>query len=143
MAENTSRQQWIDRYVREELTVEEITEFEEALMESSVMQSELEAVLGLREALLHEPDVIAQKPTGHSALLLDIELNSVSRQQQALDFTLVDEAGAVVLSWNAAVGPDGHVDALLNSEEVPASRLRLDISAEDGQVLDQRLLEFR
>jgi hypothetical protein len=75
--------------------------------------------------------------------LLDIELNSVSRQQQALDFTLVDEAGAVVLSWNAAVGPDGHVDALLNSEEVPASRLRLDISAEDGQVLDQRLLEFR
>jgi tryptophan 2,3-dioxygenase len=90
MAENTSRQQWIDRYVREELTVEEITEFEEALMESSVMQSELEAVLGLREALLHEPDVIAQKPTGHSALLLDIELNSVSRQQQVLDQRLLE-----------------------------------------------------
>jgi hypothetical protein len=224
MAEDTSRQQWIDRYVRNELTVEEIAEFELALMESPQMQKGLETVLGLREALLlepepgqqtavddllpeslsgggnwrslamvasvllavfstvmfwkvsndsaalqnqldllsqprtvlltvpvnimrsassQEPDVIVKIPTGHSAMMLDIELNPASRQQQSLGFALLDEAGMAVLKWSATAGPDGHVEALLNSEQVPASRLWLEISSEDGQVLDRRLLEFR
>ena len=224
MAEDTSRQQWIDRYVRNELTVEEITEFELALIDSPQMQKGLEAVLGLREALLlepdpgqetagddllpeslsgggnwrslamvasvllavfstvmfwkvsndsaalqnqldllsqprtvlltvpvnimrsassQEPDVIVKIPTGHSAMMLDIELNPASRQQQSLGFALLDEAGTAVLKWNATAGADGHVEALLNSEQVPASRLWLEISSEGGQVLDRRLLEFR
>ena len=224
MAENTSRQQWIDRYVRNDLTVEEITEFELALMESPQMQKGLEAVLGLREALLlepdpgqetgvddllpeslsgggnwrslamvasvllavfstvmfwkvsndsaalqnqldllsqprtvlltvpvnimrsassQEPDVIVKIPTGHSAMMLDIELNPASRQQPSLGFALLDEAGTAVLKWSATAGATGHVEALLNSEQVPASRLWLEISSEDGQVLDRRLLEFR
>ena len=224
MAEGTSRQQWIDRYVRNELTVEEIAEFELALMESPQMQKGLKAVLGLREALLlepgpgqettvddllpeslsgggnwrslamvasvllavfstvmfwkvsndsaalqnqlellsqprtvlltvpvnimrsassQEPDVIVKIPAGHSAMMLDIELNPASRRQQSLGFALLDEAGTAVLKWNATAGADGHVEALLNSEQVPATRLWLEVSSEDGEVLDRRLLEFR
>ena len=56
MAKQTSRQVWVDRYVREELAVDETVEFEQALMESSAMQQDLETALGLREALLFEPE---------------------------------------------------------------------------------------
>ena len=107
MAENTTRQQWIDRYVRNDLTVEEITEFELALMESPQMQKGLEAVLGLREALLLEPDprqetgvddLLPESLSGGGnwrslAMMLDIELNPASRRQQSLGFALLDEAG--------------------------------------------------
>lgn len=54
MAEQTSRQAWADRYVRDEMVVGEMVEYETALMESPGMQQELETVLGLREALFLE-----------------------------------------------------------------------------------------
>lgn len=50
MAEQTTRKAWVDRYVRDEMMVDEIAEYETALMESPGMQRELETVLGLREA---------------------------------------------------------------------------------------------
>lgn len=222
MPEQTSRQAWVDRYIRDELTVDEIAEFEASLMESPGMQQELETVLGLREVLLFEsrryrgtggllpetlfgvgkwqplalaatvilavfstlmywkvsndsaglqrqlellslprtqvltvpvnimrsagrqtPDVIVQKPAGHSAILLDIELGSYTRGLELLDFALVDEAGNTILTWTAAPTPAGRASVVLNSEQVPASRLWLQISSSDGQVLERSLMEFR
>jgi len=222
MAEHTSRHEWVDRYVRNELTVNEITEFEQVLMESPAIQKDLETVLGLREALLLEPeqdipidgllpeslsdrgnwqsmalaaslvlaafssgmawkfsndsadlqkqlnllgqprtdvltvpvnimrsagsqapDVIIQKPSGHSAILLDIELGKAALQQQALAFALVDEAGSKVLDWRTAAAAGGRVEVLLNSERIPATRVWLEIATSDGQLLERRLLEFR
>jgi hypothetical protein len=56
MAKQTSREAWVDRYVRDELKVDEINEFEQALMASPEMQEDLQTVLGLRETLLLEPE---------------------------------------------------------------------------------------
>jgi hypothetical protein len=53
-SDRTSRQEWIDRYVRDELSVEEIAAFEQALLDSLEMQQELETTLALRQLLLFE-----------------------------------------------------------------------------------------
>ena len=222
MPKQTSRQAWVDRYIRDELTVDEMAEFEASLMESPGMQQELETVLGLREALRCEskqeigtvdllpnslsrvgkwqspalaatvilavfstvmfwkvsndsadlqrelnllsqprtqilsvpvnitrsvgrqtPVVIVQKPAGHSAILLDIELGSRARELDMLAFALIDDAGNYILTWTAAPAADGRASVMLNNEQVPASRLWLQISSGDGQVLERSLLEFR
>jgi hypothetical protein len=222
MAENISRQEWVDRYVRDEQMVDEINEFEQALMASPEMQEDLQTVLGLRETLLLEPeqnvpedrllpeslegggnwqplalaasvllaafstvmfwkvsndsaglqrqldqlnqprtriltvavnimrsagsqapDVIVKKPEGHSAMLLDIELAPESRLQQTLRFTLVDESGTTVLSWGGIEIDGGRAEVLLNSEQIPATALWLEIASDGGQLLERRLLEFR
>lgn len=222
MSRKTTRLEWVNRYVRDELTVDEMAEFEHTLMDSPAMQQDLETVLGLREALLLEPeqhvprdellpeslagggnwksmalaatvilavfstvmfwkvsnesahlqrqldvlsqprsnvlrvpvnimrsagartpDVIAQKPAGHSAILLDIQLAPRSLQQPSLVFSLVDEAGTTVLSWSATSFANGRAEALLNSEQVPGMRLWLEIASDDGELLERRLLEFR
>lgn len=222
MAKQTSRQVWVDRYVREELAVEETVEFEQALMESSAMQQDLETALGLREALLLEPeqslprngllpeslpgggnwqpvalaaslllavfstvmfwkvsndsaglqnqldllnqpltqvlsvpvnimrstsnrtpDVIIQKPAGHSAILLDIELGSAARELEELIFELVDDGGVALLSWNTAPTKSGRASVMLSSERIPSARLWLQISSSEGRTLERRLLEFR
>ncbi len=222
MARQTSNQVWIDRYIRDELTTNEMADFEVALMESSAMQQDLETALALRETLLIEsgqepahaapaavppsgfghwqrlamaatvvlavfstlmfwkvsndsavlqhqvdllsqplnnvltvpvnimrsadnrmPDVTVLKPQGRSAMLLDIELAPVSRGQESLDFALVDETGTAVTTWTSAPTANGHAKVLLNSEQVPAARLWLQISSSDGQPLERRLLEFR
>ena len=54
MPEQISIQVWIDHYIRDKLTVDEMTEFEVWLMESPGMQQELETILGLREVLLFD-----------------------------------------------------------------------------------------
>ena len=53
-SDRTSRQEWVDRYVRDELSVEEIAAFELALLDSPEMQKELETTLALRQLLLFE-----------------------------------------------------------------------------------------
>ncbi len=222
MARHTSNQLWVDRYVRDELTANEMAEFEKALMESSAMQQDLETALALRETLLIEsgqepvraipeaeppygagrwrqlamaatlvlavfstvmfwkvsndsavlqqqvdllsqpqsniltvpvnimrstggqmPDVTVLKPEGRSAMLLDIELAPVSLGHASLNFALVDESGTYITAWSAAPAADGHTSVLLNSEQVPAARLWLEISSSDGQALERRLLKFR
>jgi len=222
MAKQTSNQKWVDRYIRDELAVEETVEFEQALMESPAMQQDLEASLALREALLLEPeqsvtqdgllpeplsgggnwqtmalaasvllaafstvmfwkvsndtaglrsqldllsqprtevltvpvnimrsvgslspDVIIQKPAGHSAILLDIELGPTAVEFENLEFELVDDGGAPITSWIAAPTRSGRARVLLNNEQVPSARLWLQISSSEGQVLERRLLEFR
>jgi hypothetical protein len=222
MAKQSARQVWVDRYVRDELAVDETVKFEQALMDSPAMQQNLETALGLREALLLEPeqnvprngllpeplpgggnwqpvalaasvllavfssvmfwkvsndsaglqnqldllkqprtqvltvpvnimrsasnrtpDVIIQKPVGHSAILLDIELGPAASNFEELVFELVDDDGTAISSWNAAPVQSGRASVLLNSEQVPSTRLWLQISSNTGQKLGQRLLEFR
>ena len=222
MAKQSSRKVWVDRYVRDEMVVDETVEFEQALMESPAMQQDLETALGLREALLLEPkqsvsrnilspeplpgggnwqpvalaasvllavfssvmfwkvsndsaglqnqldllrqpwtqvltvpvnimrsasnrtpDEIIQKPVGHSAILLDIELGPAASKLEELVFELVADDGTVISSWNAAPVQNGRASVLLNSEQVPSTRLWLQISSSAGQKLGRRLLEFR
>jgi hypothetical protein len=89
------------------------------------------------------PDVIVHKPAGHSAILLDIELGPRARESELLEFALVAYAGNPILTWSAAPAEDGHTSVMLNSEQVPASRLWLQTSSSDGQVLERSSLEFR
>lgn len=222
MYEQSSSQKWVDRYVRNLMTMDEIAAFEDTLMESPGLQQDLEAALALRELLSREsvqepfiaemlpqsvprvrhwqsmalaatvvlavfstvmfwkigndsadlqrqldqlsqprtqvlnvplnimrsaggrtPDAIIQKPAGHAAILLDIELTPAARQLDAVNFSLLDQAGASVVSWSAAPTPQGHATVLLNSEQVPAAQLWLEISSPRGDLVERRLLEFR
>jgi hypothetical protein len=52
MAESPFGSDWVDRYVRDELGPEDEAQFEERLMVDAELQAEVEAALGLREALL-------------------------------------------------------------------------------------------
>lgn len=51
MTEQGKYDDWVDRYVRDELSEEEVEEFEERLMTDSDLQGQLEAVLLMKEAL--------------------------------------------------------------------------------------------
>ncbi len=97
----------------------------------------------MRSASSRTPDVIIQKPVGHSAILLDIELGPAAGKLEELVFELVDDDGTVITSWNATPTQSGRASVLLNSEQVPSSRLWLQISSSTGQKLERRLLEFR
>jgi hypothetical protein len=220
--EQISRLAWVDRYVRNEMTADEMVAFEETLMDSPGMQQELQAALGLRETLLLEseqepaehdllpdslsgsgnwqplalaatvilalfstvmfwkvsndssdlqrqldllsqprthvltvpvnimrsaggqtPDVIIQKPSGHAAILLDIELAPPSRQLDDVHFALLDQGGKAVANWVATPSPQGRASVLLNSEQIPVSQLWLEISSRSGDLIERRLLEFR
>ncbi len=89
------------------------------------------------------PDVMVQKPEGRTAILLDIELGLAARERNSLEFALVDPQGETVLSWQSAPNASGHATAVVSSEQVPASRLWLQISDATGDELERRLLEFR
>lgn len=56
MTEQGRYDEWVDRYVRDELSEEEVADFEERLMTDSDLQSQLEAVLVMKEALKLESE---------------------------------------------------------------------------------------
>jgi len=226
MPEQNAHRGWVDRYVRDQMTEQEMAAFEETLMDSPALQQELETVLALRGALSMQPapppefeagsesdatqtltgagkwqglalaamvvlavfstvmfwktsndaadlkrqltqlgqprtqvltvpvdimrsagsqtpDVIVKKPPGHSAILLDIELTPAARQLDLLNFSLVDPDETLVATWVASPNPQGHSTAVFNTEDVPASRLWLEISTPGGELIERRLLEFR
>jgi hypothetical protein len=51
MTEQEKYGEWVDRYVRDELSEDEVVAFEERLLEDPGLQRELEAVLAIRKAL--------------------------------------------------------------------------------------------
>ena len=51
MADRQFNEEWVDRYVRDELSAEDEAAFEEALLEDAELQAQVEAVLGIRETL--------------------------------------------------------------------------------------------
>jgi hypothetical protein len=214
----------VDRYVRDQMSAAEAADFEAEMLESAVLQEELETALALRAALQqvaaletrriagdrargHQvakpdwrsfalaatvvlavistvmwwkvgidaadleqqlqshaqptsqllavkvpimrsaggqtPDVIVQKPAGRAAILLDIELGLRAREQAQLDFALVDPEGATLLAWQSAPTDDGRATAIIDNQQIPASRLWLQINTSNGELLERRLLEFR
>lgn len=54
MAEHQFNEEWVDRYVRDELSAEDEAEFEDALLEDAELQAQVEVALGIRETLRHE-----------------------------------------------------------------------------------------
>lgn len=97
----------------------------------------------MRTAGGQTPDVIVQKPEGRAAILLDIELGLRAREQAQLDFALVDPEGATLLAWQSAPTDDGRASAIIDNQQIPASRLWLQINTSNGELLERRLLEFR
>jgi len=97
----------------------------------------------MRSAGGQTPDVIVQKPAGRAAILLDIELGLRAREQAQLDFALVDPEGATLLAWQAAPSDDGRATAIIDNQQIPASRLWLQVNTSNGELLERRLLEFR
>ncbi len=89
------------------------------------------------------PDVIVQKPEGRAAILLDIELGTKARGEAQLSFELLDPSGEPVLTWQSSPTSEGRTSVVLSSEQIPASRLWLQISDSSGNELERRLLEFR
>jgi len=87
--------------------------------------------------------VIVQKPSGHAAILLDIELAPPIRQLEEVHFALTDQEGRAVANWVAAPSPQGRASVLINSEQIPVSQLWLEISSGSGDPIERRLLEFR
>jgi len=223
MPEQISSGEWVDRYVRDKLSPDEMKAFELELLESEPLQQELETVLAMRGALALDgepqaqtesaelqptprrdsawqplamaatlvlavlstvmwwrssnevvdlegqvqalgqpmaeiltvavpimrstggqtPDVIVQKPGGHVAILLDVELGLRAREQDVLDFALVGPDGTSVLAWQASPTTNGRTTVVINSDKIPASELWLQISDVGGEMYERRLLEFR
>lgn len=56
MTEQSKYDDWVDRYVRDELSEEEVEAFEERLMTDGDLQNQLEAVLLMKEALKLESE---------------------------------------------------------------------------------------
>jgi len=97
----------------------------------------------MRSASSRTPDVIVQKPVGEAAIILDIELGLQAREQEQLNFELVDPGGKTLLSWQSSPAEDGRATVLIDNRQIPASRLWLRINASNGNTLERRLLEFR
>jgi len=58
MTEQSKYHDWVDRYVRDELSEDEVVEFEEQLMTDTQLQSQVEAVLVMKEALKFESEPV-------------------------------------------------------------------------------------
>ena len=71
MVEHNINNDWVDRYIRDELTAEEETAFEERLLQDPELQQELEAAMAIVEAL-ERTDLI----TGD---LVDPPVSSISK----------------------------------------------------------------
>lgn len=97
----------------------------------------------MRSFSAETPDVIIQKPEGRAAILLNIELGLQSRELALLNFALVDPAGKTVVAWQSAPGREGRATAIIENRQIPASRLWLQISSGEHELLERRLLEFR
>lgn len=70
MAEHDFNNEWVDRYIRDELSDEDEATFEEALLEDPALQADVEAALGIREALKKEsillgPSEVTPMPAGN------------------------------------------------------------------------------
>jgi len=55
MADHGFNSDWVDRYVRDELSGGDEASFEEALLEDPILQREVEAALAIRETLRQDP----------------------------------------------------------------------------------------
>jgi hypothetical protein len=55
----------VDRYLRDEMSAQELAEFEDAMMDSTELQDELQAAISLRETLALAPDTGRSAPPGH------------------------------------------------------------------------------
>lgn len=97
----------------------------------------------MRSASSETPEVIIQKPQGRAAILLDIELGLQAREEAGLNFELVNAEGTTILAWQSAPTAQGRSTAMISNEQVPPSKLWLNISTAEGEAIEQRLLEFR
>ncbi len=97
----------------------------------------------MRSASNSVPDSIIQLPDQNSTVLLEIELGSRSRNAQTLLFSLESENEPTDLSWVGSPGTDGLTTVAINSEQIPLGLVWLVVSAENGELLERRLLEFK
>ena len=89
------------------------------------------------------PDSIIQLPQQKATVMLEIELGSRSRNIQELRFRLESEAQPMDLSWVGSPDENGLATVAINSELIPSGLVWLVVSANSGEVLERRLLEFK
>lgn len=97
----------------------------------------------MRSAGSQTPDVIVQKPGPGSAMFFEVEVAPSVAERAPLEFQLLNDSDELILRWSATPGLNRHANVLVNSDQVPATRLWLTISSSDGELLERRLLEFR
>lgn len=124
-------------------------------IDNSVMQSQIEAMQSpltnllrvpvdiMRSSGNNTPDVVIQKPSGRSAIVLDIELSGRFQKLDLVDFSLRREDDDLLLVWSATPDRNGYVSVMLQSETIPDGKVFLYISDVHGQLVEKRLLEFR
>jgi len=88
------------------------------------------------------PDVIIQIPSGHAAVLLDIELSGRSAAHPNLQFALQNEPAEAIISWASSTS-NNRSSFVLNAETLPTGKIWLRILDASGAQLERRLLEFR
>lgn len=112
MAEHHYDSEWIDRYLRNELTEEQEAEFETALLDSTQLQQDLEAAMGVRQALLLDEELPA-RDTGEA---LDGPMAAGSRWQSlAMAASVVLAVFSTTMYWresNQAAGLQSEIAAL-------------------------------
>lgn len=112
MAEHPYDSEWIDRYLRNELTEDQEAEFETALLDSTELQQELESAMGVRQALLLDEEL----PAAVTAEEADGVMAGGPRWQSlAMAASLVLAVFSTTMYWrvsNQAAGLESEIAAL-------------------------------
>lgn len=115
MTEHSKYNDWIDRYVKDELSDEEVVLFEEQLINDSQLQSQLEAVLVIKEALKSDHESGTE--------FTESEFISAKRNQwssMAIAASVVLAVVSTTLYWRTSVEV-GHLQQQLTSLKSPRS----------------------
>jgi hypothetical protein len=129
MNDEDVQREWVDRYLLDRMTEDEVVAFETALLESSELQSELEAALATRAALRRVSETEINEPAAND--IAEIGRPGVRLQSIALAATLVLAVVSNVMWWNTAdrssepgngAFAPGHADTNVLTVAVPIMR---------------------
>lgn len=96
----------------------------------------------MRSADSQTPDVIVQKPEGNALLVLDVELGPAVAALGRVRMSLRDAQALELLAWDSGGFEDGRATVAFDARKLPNGKVWLEMSDEQGRVIDRRLLEF-
>jgi len=97
----------------------------------------------MRSSKMGSSKVLVAKPSGRTLIQLDIELSRKAQAIPLLQFTLINDGQESLLRWQASPSASGRATVLLRNDQVPVGRMLLNISDNNGNVLEHHMLEFR
>ncbi len=117
MPDHDFNSDWVDRYIRHELSEQEEMSFEEYLLEDVQLQQTLEAALAIREALKQD-------------------------RRWELGEIKSPDPRAAGSSWRSPASRNGRVSVVLYSESIADGQVVLQMTGAGRSLTDHRLLEF-